>query len=74
MPTLNEQRIVKRFNIFPFNHERGRVGWFQTYYGIEEWYKRDGYWGWHLIGVTTKAAYEKFKRDKFVRTTEYSSI
>lgn len=46
MPKLNEQRIVKRRTIFPFNHEKGSIGWFSTYYVLEEWYKPSGdSWG-----------------------------
>lgn len=63
MPSLNEQRIVKRLNIFPFTYENGRIGWFEIYYLVEEWYKphMEG-WGWYPIAITTKKAYERFKK------------
>lgn len=75
MPKLNEQRIVKRRTIFPFNHEKGSIGWFSIYYVLEEWYKPSGdSWGWHPIGIVEKLDYKVYKRTGEVRTRRYSRL
>lgn len=77
MPSLNEQRIVKKFNIFPFNYEDGRVGWFETYYLVEEWCKPGKFcsWGWWPVSITTKEVYERFKKSgEIVRIRNYSRL
>lgn len=76
MPKLNEQRIVKRRTIFPFNHEKGTVGWFSNYYVLEEWYKpcNPGYWGWHPVGIVEEVDYKAYKRTGEVRTCRYSRL
>lgn len=72
---LSEQRIVKKLNLFPFNYEDGRVGWFETYYLVEEWYKSYmGYWGWHPVGITNKEVYERFKENGRIRIRNYSRL
>lgn len=75
MPELNEQRIVKRRTIFPFNHEKGSIDWFSTYYVLEEWYKPSGdSWGWHPVGVVEEIDYKAYKRTGEVRTNRYSRL
>ena len=74
MPRLNEQRIVKKRSILPFNYEKGRIGWFKTYYAVEEWYAPNGYWGWHIVGIIPKEEYEERKKKGEVLTKEYYDL
>lgn len=43
---LNEQRIIKKFAIFPIAIN-GEIRWLEYVEYMEEWYAPGGVWGWY---------------------------